>query len=61
MYDIHDIESRSSIDAATSRAVRDGIGERLKDSFRHQPALPPKLQDLLEFLNRQELEAGGNS
>ena len=59
MYDIHDIESRSSIDAATCRAVRDGIGERLKDSLKQQPALPSQLRHLLEFLKRQDQSAGG--
>ncbi len=58
MHDMHDIESRSSIDAATSRAVRDGIGERLRDTLRHQPALPSQLRDLLESLKKQEYRTG---
>ncbi len=57
MYDIHDIESRPSVDPATSRAVRDGIGERLRDTMRDQPALPRQLRDLLQSLERQDQSA----
>lgn len=44
----------ASIDAATSRAVCDGIGERLRDTLKNDDLVPPQIADLLERLDRQD-------
>lgn len=47
-----DLADDASIDAATSRAVCDGIGERLRDTLKHDDLVPPRIADLLERLDR---------
>lgn len=44
----------ASIDAATSRAVCDGIGERLRDTLKREDNFPRQITDLLERLDKQE-------
>lgn len=44
----------ASIDAATSRAVCDGIGERLRDTLKNDESMPRRIADLLERLDRQD-------
>jgi len=43
------------IDHKTSRSICDAIGERLQQSMRPEPALPDRLQYLLNELRRQDL------
>ena len=44
------------IDHKTLRAVCDGVGERLQQYMRPEPALPTHLEQLMEELRRREKE-----
>ncbi|OQW54030.1 MAG: hypothetical protein A4S14_00885 [Proteobacteria bacterium SG_bin9] len=46
----------ASVDAATSRAVCDGIGERLRDTLKFDDSVPPQIADLLQRLDRQDID-----
>ena len=54
MPSIYKLSSHSSLDAATSYAVCDGIGERLRDAMKRPDDLPPRLSTLLRRLEEQE-------
>lgn len=54
-----DMAGDASIDAATSRAVCDGIGERLRDTLRQDHDFPRQITDLLDRLDRQEDQRSG--
>lgn len=57
MIQMHDIASRSSpIDGATSRAVCDGVGERLRDSLHREPPSSIEIASLLKRLEQQDWE-----
>jgi len=43
-------ETDIALDGRTSRAVRDGIGERLREMMAPTTPLPPRLQDLMSRL-----------
>jgi hypothetical protein len=45
---------QEQIDRKTLRSVCDGVGERLQQSMRPEPALPIHLQHLLDELRRRE-------
>ncbi|MFZ5733721.1 MAG: hypothetical protein ACOY4O_13360 [Pseudomonadota bacterium] len=61
MPPMYDLTSRSSPDTATSYAVCDGVGERLRDTLKGVNELPPRLSELLHRLEEQERqdETGG--
>jgi len=42
------------IDRKTSRAICDGIGERLQETLRPETTLPTHLEQLLEELRRRD-------
>ena len=44
------------IDRKTWRAICDGVGERLQQNMRPEPALPTHLEQLMEELRRREKE-----
>lgn len=52
----HEMENRPAIDAATSRAVRDGISEGLRDRFTREREVgyPQRLRDLMRQLERED-------
>lgn len=54
MPSMYDLTSRSSLDTATSYAVCDGIGERLRDTIKRVDNLPPRLSELLHRLEEQD-------
>lgn len=54
MSPMHDLPGRSSLDTATSYAVCDGIGERLRDTLKRVDELPPRLRELLHRLEERE-------
>ena len=43
-----------TLDAPTSRAVAQGIGEKLRQTLRTEADFPDKLQELLDELHRRE-------
>lgn len=54
MPSMYELSSRASLDTATSFAVCDGIGDRLRDTLKRVDGLPPHLSDLLHRLEEQE-------
>lgn len=54
MPPMHNLANRSSLDTATSYAVCNGVGERLRDAMKRPDDLPPRLGGLLRRLEEQE-------
>ena len=49
------------LDAPTSRAVANGIGERLRQSLGGEATFPDKLQKLLDEMRDREASNGGEN
>ena len=49
------------IDWRTSRAICDGVGERLRQSLRPEPRLTSHLQHLLDELKKRDRDGSSNN
>jgi len=49
-------DDSEQIDRRTSRSICDAVGERLQQSLRPDPRLPTHLEQLLNELQRRELD-----
>jgi hypothetical protein len=49
------------IDRRTSRAICDGVGEKLRQSLRPEPRLTSNLQHLLDELKKRDRDGGSNN
>ncbi len=49
-------DQHEQIDRRTSRSICEAVGERLQQSMRPEPSLPPRLQHLVDELSRRDSE-----
>jgi len=61
LTELHMPQNSAQLDAPTSRAVANGIGERLRQALGGEAAFPDKLQKLLDEMRDREARAGGDN